>query len=319
MKALIRKSALIILIATYFADLSAQQGESDFVRISMPSKSTNTGSTDVVKMAGLASDVDMDIPETGVYHPNRFALVIGNEDYSSFQEGLESEADVEFAMNDAKAFKLYANKVMGIPDENIILLLNATQMKMNVAIDKIVDITKSLKGEAEIYFYYAGHGLPHEQSKEPYIIPVDVSGSNIEYAIKLNDLYDKLNKYPSKRVTVFLDACFSGGGRNKGLVSARAVKIKPKENDFNGRMVVLSASSGNQTSLPFKEKQHGMFTYYLLKILQQTEGDITYQDLSGYVTKQTTLKSVMVNSKEQNPQTAASPDIVHEWKQWNVR
>ncbi len=307
------------LMALLFASLNAQQGESEFVRISLPSKQATSSSTDVVKMAGLASDVDMDIPETGLVNPNRFALIIGNEDYSSFQLGLESEADVEFAMNDAKAFKIYANKVMGIPEENIILLLNATQMKMNIAIDKMVDIAKSMDGEAEIFFYYAGHGLPHEQTKEPYIIPVDVGGSNIEYAIKLNDLYEKLNKYPSKRVTVFLDACFSGGGRNQGLVSARAVKIKPKENDFSGRMVVLSASSGNQTSLPYKEKQHGMFTYYLLKILQQTEGDITYDDLSGYVTKQTTLKSVMVNSKEQNPQVAASPDIVHEWKSWNVR
>ncbi len=44
-------------------------------------------------------------------------------------------------------------------------------------------------GKAEFILFYSGHGLPDEKNKEPYLIPVDISGSNIEGGIKLQDLY----------------------------------------------------------------------------------------------------------------------------------
>jgi hypothetical protein len=128
-----------------------------------------------------------------------------------------------------------------------------------------------------------------------------------------------LTENPSKKVNVFLDACFSGGGRNQGLVSARGVKVRPSEKTVSsGNMLVISGASGNQTALPYKEQGHGLFTYYLLKILKTTGGDISYEDLTNYVIKQTTLNSVMVNSKEQNPKVNSSPDIAGEWQAWKV-
>ena len=71
---------------------------------------------------------------------------------------------------------------------------------------------------------------------------------------------------------MFLDACFSGGGRDQGLLAARGVKIKPKEESFLGNMVVFASSSGEEKSLPYEEKQHGLFTYFLLKKLKETKG-----------------------------------------------
>ena len=46
------------------------------------------------------SDVDIDIPRVGTPDPNRYALIIGNEDYSTYQRGLQRESDVEFAIHD---------------------------------------------------------------------------------------------------------------------------------------------------------------------------------------------------------------------------
>lgn len=297
----------------------AQSNESEFVKINLPTKQKKESKSLPASSASIISDVDMDIPITDNIYPNRYALIIGNEDYSSFQQGLESEADVEFAMNDAKSFAEYSEKILGVPEENIILLLNAKLVEMQRAIDNIQRITKNLKGEAEIMFYYAGHGLPDEQTKEPYIMPVDVSGADIKYAIRLEDVYKRLTTYPSKKVTVFLDACFSGGGRNQGLVSARGIKVKPKDKTVSeGNLLVFSASSGNQTALPHKEQGHGLFTYYLLKILKLTSGELNYEDLSNYVVKQTTINSVMINSKEQNPQINTSPDIAGEWQGWEL-
>lgn len=264
-------------------------------------------------------DVDTNIPQNQQKRSNRFALVIGNEDYNSFQQGLNSEVNVDFAVNDAVTFEQYAIKTLGVPTENAVLLTNAKAMDMHKAIDKLALLAKSLNGKAELIFYYAGHGFPDEQTKEPYLIPVDVSGSDLRFAINLKDLYAKLSQYPTQRVTVILDACFSGGARNQGLVAARGVKVKPKESDLSGNLVVFAASSGDQSSLPYKEKKHGMFTYLLLKKLQETKGDITYEELFNHLQEQVGVKSLLINSKEQTPQANASPTLGDDWKGWKVK
>lgn len=252
-------------------------------------------------------------------NPYRFALIIGNEDYSSYQTGLESESDVEFAINDAKAFREFAVNILGVPTDNIILLTNARAIEMDDAVRKLNPIIKALNGKAEIFFYYAGHGFPDEKTKEPYLIPVDVSGTNLRFAVSLKDLYQSLTEHPSTRITVFLDACFSGGAREQGLVAARAVRVKPKEDQLKGNLVVFTASSGNESSLPYKEKGHGLFTYYLLDKLKETKGEISYKELSEFLSAQVGVRSVMVNNKPQTPQTNVSYDVEEIWGDWKLK
>jgi WD40 repeat protein len=261
----------------------------------------------------------MNVPQLASEQYNRFALIIGNEDYNSYQVGLGSEVNVDFAVNDATAFKEYAQKVFGVPKDNIIFLTNARAIEMDNGISKIRQIIKALNGNAEVLFFYAGHGFPDEVTKEPYIMPVDVTGSNLKFAIKLKDLYEGLNEFPSKRITVFIDACFSGGARNVGLVSARGVKIKPKESKLNGNFLVMSASSESQSSLAYKDKKHGMFTYHLLQKLKDAKGEISYKELTDYVSQQVSVKSVMINNKEQTPQVNISPAVEETWQNWRIK
>ena len=264
------------------------------------------------------SDVDNNVPKCSNTYPSRFALIIGNEDYSSFQSESNSEINVDFARNDASAFREYAINTLGIPELNIIFLLDGTTGQMNQAISKLCLIIKNAKSEAEVFVYYAGHGLPDEITKEPYIIPVDVSGRNVALAIKLEDIYSKLTEYPSKRVIVFLDACFSGGARNQGLIAVRGVKVKPKESTLSGNLITFTASSGEQSLFSLKNQEHGMFTYYLLKKLQETKGNITYRELSIYLKDNVTFQSILINNNEQIPQTNISNAIINEWREWKI-
>jgi len=255
------------------------------------------------------SDVDINIPENPVSNPNIFAVVIGNEDYSSRQTGLRSESNVDFAENDAISFKKYLQSTYGVPDENIKLLRNATYAEMTREIKWLTSLAESHKGSAELVFYFSGHGLPDEQSREGYIMPVDVTGAEIRLAISLRTLYSELSKFPSKKVTVFLDACFSGGGRNEGLLAMKGAKIRPKDEVINGNMVVFTSSSGEESSGFYKDKQHGMFTYYLLKKIQETKGRIDYQSLIDYLRQEVNVRSLILNNKTQNPQIIVSNDF----------
>jgi hypothetical protein len=288
-----------------------QSGKKVSNSISLPS-----GTVTVNANTGI-SDVDEKIPVNSGKQPYRFALIIGNEDYSSYQTGLNSEVNVAYAINDAKSFREYAIKTLEIPENNVYMLLNAKAIEFNRDIVKLNLLAKNSNGKAELYFFYAGHGFPDEVTKEPYLMPVDVGGSDLQFAVKLNDLYKKLTEFPTQKVTVFLDACFSGGGRNQGLVAARGVKMKPKESVLNGNLVVFASSSNEQSSLPYKEKQHGMFTYFLLKKLQETKGKVTYKELASYVSEQVGINSIQINSKEQNPQVNISSEIQNSWENWH--
>ncbi|RPH31565.1 MAG: caspase family protein [Bacteroidales bacterium] len=265
------------------------------------------------------SDVDKNIPQNASTNPYHFALIVGNEDYSSHQLDLKSESNVDFARNDASAFKEYCSNTLGIPEKNITFLLDATVGQINQGIAKLKLLSKASNGKSQLIVFYAGHGLPDENTKEPYLIPVDVNGANVTSGIKLQDLYSNLTEYPSERITVYLDACFTGGGRNAGLLAGRGVKVKPKEGVLKGNIIVFSSSSGEQSSLPFNYAKHGMFTYYLLKKLQETKGDLTYSELSDFLSEKISIESLLVNSKEQNPVVNTSPNASEKWKSWRLK
>ena len=99
----------------------------------------------------LNSEIDINIPANDKVK-NRFALVIGNEDYSSFQKTLEKEQDVTFAINDASTFKQYALKTLGVEEDNLFYLENATSGQMNQTIDLVTKIVSKLGNKAELIF-----------------------------------------------------------------------------------------------------------------------------------------------------------------------
>ncbi len=269
-----------------------------------------------IEKISLRSDVDVGIPSSGRVVKNRFALIIGNEDYGKFQTGLQSDQNVLFARNDALIFKEYAVNTLGVLEKHTFTLTDATRGQMSREIERITELAK-LTPNAEIIFYYAGHGLPDFETFESYLVPVDVAASNLDDAIKLKDLYSKLASSKASRIMVFLDACFSGGGRGEnGLLAARTVKIRPKSDIVEGNIVAFTASSGKEVSLPFESQSHGLFTYYLLKKLQETQGNMTLDELGQHLEQEIPKAALLENGLLQRPQVLVSPDLDEKWMSW---
>lgn len=256
--------------------------------------------------------LDINIPETNEENKKTFAVIIGNENY-------ERVTKVKYALNDAKVFASYCKKTLGLPKENIRVYRDATFGTMLSALDDIKSIASAFEGDLNVIFYYAGHGVPSESDKAAYLLPVDASGQNTEVCLSTKRLYDTLDGLHAKRVLVFMDACFSGAQRGDGmLASARGVALKVKQDAPKGNMVVFSAATGDETAYPYKEKGHGLFTYYLLKKLQDTKGDVTLGELSEYVNKEVRRQSVVINHKSQSP-TVVPADGMSDWSNIKLR
>ena len=257
------------------------------------------------------STVDVNIPVTKNDNENTFALIFANEDYKNVE-------GVPFAKNDGKSFKRYCTDVLGVDDKHIIHVENATRNEMIAAIGRIQDFESAYAG-MKLLVYYSGHGVPDPSTNESFLLPSDASPRYIaQTGYKLSDFYKQLTDKNPKSVTVFLDACFSGAKKDGQVMDkeARGVVIKPREEVPVNNMVVFSACSGSETAYPYTNQKHGMFTYFLLKKLQEDKGRTSYKKLAEYIAENVKQKSLDLNGKIQSPtvQTSLSKDVWGDWR-----
>lgn len=283
-------------MATKFGNLSGDQSNGD----------KNIQTTE-------PSDVDVNIPFTGVDNPNTFAVIIANENYGKL-------ANVPYALNDGNSFAQYCRLTLGIPAKNILMYKDASYGSIREVFSDLRMINEVVGSDMKVIFYYAGHGAPDEATLDPYLIPVDAGRVNREICIPLTSIYEALGSMNLKSAIVFLDACFSGATRDDKMVIAdsRAIARVPKKQGLTGNVAVFSATSEAQTAMPYHEKGHGIFTYYLLKHLQDTKGNVTLADLKDYLTKEVTLNSTLINRKAQTPTFSVSAAVSAIWDSWKL-
>jgi hypothetical protein len=77
-------------------------------------------------------------------------------------------------------------------------------------------------------------------------------------------------------------------------------------------LAIVSASNTNQLN----KTTHGVFTYFLLKKFQETQGNVTLGELSEYLEKNVSIQSLRVNQKEQDPTVNTSQKVINDWRNW---
>ena len=253
------------------------------------------------------SDVDVHIPLTTSQNKNTFAVILSNENY-------QNEQKVDYAQNDGATFKEYCQKTLGLPLNNIHFKVDATFNNMRAELNWIKQVAE-VYHDATFISYYDGHGVPDEATKEAYLLPVDAVSSDLSTGFSLSQLYTDLGKIKAKNIYCFWDACFSGSRRGEGMLAAnRGVAIKPHLGSPQGNTIVFSAASDQETAYPYREKGHGLFSYFLLKKLQESNGHATIGDLSDYVISQVKQQSIVVNNKSQTPSINTSAALSESWR-----
>ncbi len=263
-------------------------------------------SAPVEKYAAAIIKSDIDGPLTSKVRPNRnsYAIVIGIEHYR------QKLPKADFAVSDAKLVSEYLSKVMGYPEENIVTLTNEHASKSDF--EKYFEkwLSNNAEKDSTVFIYYSGHGAPNTKTSDAYLVPYDGDPSFIEQTgYPLKKLYESLNKLQAREIIVALDSCFSGaGGRSVIAKGSRPLVMNLQSNMvLSKNMMVLSASSGDQTSSTYDEKGHGLFTYFLLKGIKnedvvKPDGSIKMDNLFGYIKPQVERIARKQYNNEQTPQ-----------------
>ena len=247
------------------------------------------------------------------YSQNTFVVLVTNENY-------KYESKVPYAINDGESLSLFFQNTLNIPSNNIMHVKNGTYNDMKYSINWLKQIISAYNGDARVIFYYAGHGIPDESSRSALLLPVDGNGSDSSTGYSLSSLYKSLGSMPTQSVLVLLDACFSGTQRDGTMMkAARGIAIKAKATSPSNNTIVLSASQGDETAGAYNDKHHGLFTYFLLKKLQETNGYVTLGDLYTFLETEIKKHSVVLNKKQQTPSVIPSSEMADKWKTQSFR
>lgn len=261
-----------------------------------------------VETPAIKSDID-EIPQAAVKRNSKaYAIVIGIDTYR------RKLPRADFAVSDAKLVSAYLSRVMGYPEENVVTLLNENASYVDMAKYFEQWLANNVEKGGTVFVYYSGHGAPNPKTGDAYLVPYDGDPAFIEKTgYPLKRLYEALGKLPAREIIVALDACFSGaGGRSVIAEGSRPLVVNyDASHTVPGNMTVLAAASGSQISSTYKEKGHGLFSYFFLKGIKnedvvKQDGSLSVSDLFLYLKPQVERVARRQYNNEQTPQIIES-------------
>jgi len=238
-------------------------------------------------------------------NPSAVALIIGIEEY-------QNTFAAPFAKNDALAFNDFANTSLGVPQQNIKLLMDNEAGRTNTLKTLVKWLPKIVKeNTSDIYIFFSGHGLASDDGEELYLLPSDGDPELLEDSTLMrNQLFGRIAKLNPRSVTVFLDTCYSGATRTEEfLLAAKPIFIEAQEQDIPDKFTVFSASAGRETAKILEEAEHGLFSYYMMKGLEgeadaNSDNQITNGELIAFINKNVSRQA------NQTPQLNGDPNQV---------
>lgn len=264
--------------------------------------------------------VDYNIPnlKEGT-NANTYVLIIANENYDA------PLPNCEYAENDGTVMRQYFKKTMGVPERHIKVLNNTSIDDLkSEGIRWLKDITVAVKGNANIVVYYSGHGFSDADYK-PYLLFSDFNTASIkswvnkseldpeaqlskretktliEGSLSIDTLCSWFNRVANTGITFILDCGFNGTIRSgEPLFNVKRSDARIKGLRIRNDIVIFSAADVNKTAYSFEDQRHGFLTYYIMKELKRTKGNLSYGELYESLLKNVSYESSL-QGKLQEP------------------
>ena len=238
-------------------------------------------------------------------NPNQWALLIGVSDYPGTIQ------DLKFPGADARSIKDLLISSAGFAEDHVRLLTDdgvgearATKQNIFAAIDQY--LAPRVQPGHEIIIFLAGHGIVRGigAGAKSYYLPVDIDVQTKEAlestAIDMEELSRKLSALKASQFTVFYDACREDPFPGRGLkgntltdVTARILTLTPtrlaESRTEPPTSVIFYACQIGERAYENAKLQHGVFTYYILRGLQELaarpDGGVDAGRLAGYLSE----------------------------------
>jgi uncharacterized caspase-like protein len=199
---------------------------------------------------------------------SRYALIIGNADYSEFNK-------LPNTVNDARDIASSLEKA----GFTVNLLLNADRRKMQDTILQFRDNLSKNPQTSEGFIWYAGHGIQH--NGENYLVPLNSGIKHVDYletdALPLAFIMNNLKRAGNKTNIVVLDAC-----RNNPLAGSRGgtrgLTVVGYEAIPQSTLILYSTAANDEAADGGRGERNSPFARaFLNNINSDTEFELTFK------------------------------------------
>ncbi|MGN8945247.1 caspase family protein [Bariatricus sp. HCP28S3_E4] len=220
---------------------------------------------------------------------NRYAILIGCEEYTNFSDICFCHADVELVRSTLIEYCDYNDK-----NTETIVQYKGCDETPEVIYEKLEEIIERAEQEDTVLFYFAGHGAKEED--KGYLLLADSSAKDYGMTALNLGTINKILRNPKVNGIIILDACHSGINARNTFTPL----VMDKMNDTG--CITLASCSENQESNPYPEQGQGVFTYYLCEEIKNTEpGTPIYIEQLKFKVCNSVEKWAEENCKAQTP------------------
>ncbi len=232
--------------------------------------------------------------EKAISSSNLYLVAIGVNKYKN------EKYNLTYSVSDAEGFaQSVAAKSKGIFSSIKTVMLKDEQCTKAGILSQLAELSKMVKPEDVLIFYYAGHGVMSEGSEsnpsEFYFVPHDVTkmyGSDEmlnQKGISASELRRALVSIKAQKQLIVMDACQSGGATELLAMRGAAEEKALMQLARSAGIAVLASTGTEQFATEVKQLGHGVFTYSLLDGLNgkadggAKDGKITIKELAAFL------------------------------------
>jgi hypothetical protein len=216
----------------------------------------------------------------------RFALLVGVNHY------VEPNRDLRFSVNDVQALEATLQKlgytVVSLHDETGRADLLPTLFNVRAA---LANLEGKLQPNDLLLVHFSCHGMLAQD--RPHLLASDSRSQDPEGSALPVDVVEAfMRKSGARRMVLLLDACHAGVALTRGDAAPTGIDPQLLKNVYQlaEGFALLAGSSSQQVAQEWEQKQHGVFSYFVLQGLmggadqaQPAKGFVTVDDLNDFV------------------------------------
>jgi len=220
----------------------------------------------------------------------KVALLIGIDKYDD-----SNITRLKYAANDVISMGEKLQQDCNFDDVRLLTNLKGTKPTNFNIIRELEDIALEINSDDLFMFFFSGHGI--ENNEHAYFLTQDSFNDYPDTAFSFNRLKEIFQKISAKQRIVLIDACRNDPHAGKGVADNLMGNIFSKDlvtsvtetkNIEDSTTAIFTACSKGQRAYEWEKKQHGIFTYFMLKGLggdAWNGGKLCFKDLVNYTSQ----------------------------------
>ncbi|MDA1015270.1 MAG: caspase family protein [Planctomycetota bacterium] len=245
-----------------------------------------------------------------------WAIVIGVDNYSK----LSSQDQLKYCGADALRMARTLVESNNIRDDRLLRVfvqraVGIERPTREVLRKRIPEILSQVQADDDVIFYFSGHGFLGGDGHS-YLAPQDCDPLRLgQTGIQVQWIHDQLQQCAARRRIVFLDACYAGN-ENEWATVTDGLNRMSTQAYLQNRPAFYSIVScdGQQRSLEWPAKRHGVFTYWLTRGMEgaaDADGDahVSLDELFNFVQARVPETAQMLCRSSTNPKQFAQKPV----------